>query len=110
MSNIARLRARHGRRRWRLAVASVLGALVVWPAPSDPQPCQTQAPAADSAPQAQSAVAQLQQLIENVPCAGSGQVSYGTADNLGGAMDVLDPISDPSGGYLGVYHTEFGPS
>jgi hypothetical protein len=24
-------------------------------------------------------------------------------------MDVLDPIADPAGGYLGVYHTAFGP-
>jgi hypothetical protein len=36
-------------------------------------------------------------------------VSYGTADNLGESTDVLDPIVDPAGGYLGVYHTEFGP-
>lgn len=94
----------------------MLGVLVLWAVPIEAagasiglQPCQTQAPAADTAPQAQSAVAQLQELIENVPCAGSGQATYGTTDNLGGSMDVLDPISDPAGGYLGVYHTEFGP-
>ena len=37
-------------------------------------------------------------------------MSYGTTDNLGESMDVLDPIGDPAGGYLSVYHTAFGPS
>jgi hypothetical protein len=90
--------------------------MALWPAEAhadgispSPPPCQTQAPAADATPQAQSPLAQLQDLIENVPCPGSGNVSYGTVDNLGESMDVLDPIIDPAGGYLGVYHTEFGP-
>jgi len=94
------------------AVWWLLGILALWPAPTEAavvptggQPCQP----ADVAPQAQSAVAQLQDLIENVPCADSGRISYGTTDNLGGSMDVLDPITDPVGGYLGVYHTAFGP-
>jgi len=113
---IVRLRARHGRRRWGLAVSSLLGVLALWPAPTQAagvpsglQPCQTQTPAANVAPRAQSPVAQLQDLIENVPCADSGRVSYDATDNLGESMDVLDPITDPAGGYLGVYHTEFGP-
>lgn len=91
--------------------------LALWSAPAaaagattDLQPCQTQpAPADSTAPQAESPLAHLQDLIENVPCLDSGRVSYGTTDNLGGSMDVLDPIADPAGGYLGVYHTEFGP-
>lgn len=91
--------------------------LALWSAPtgaagatSPLQPCQTQAtPPPAAAPQPESPLAQLQSLIENVPCLGSGQVSYGTTDNLGDSMDVLDPIADPAGGYLGVYHTEFGP-
>jgi hypothetical protein len=65
--------------------------------------------ATDVAPQAESPLTQLQDLIEDVPCAGTGSVSYGTTDNLGESMDVLDPIAAPAGGYLGVYHTEFGP-
>lgn len=112
---IVHLRARHGRRRWGLAVLSLLGVLALWSAPAEAdgvptpqQPCPTPAPATGVAPQALSALAQLEELIENVPCAGSGQVSYGTTDNLGGSMDVLDPIADPAGGYLGVYHTQFG--
>jgi len=76
--------------------------------PTGPRTCPTPAPAADAPPQALTAVTQLEELIENVPCAGSGQVSYGTTDNLGESMDVLDPIADPAGGYLGVYHTQFG--
>ncbi len=64
---------------------------------------------ATAAPSPQSAIAQLQGLIENVPDADSGRASYGTTDNLGGSMDVLDPIADAAGGYLGVYHTEYGP-
>jgi hypothetical protein len=107
---------RRERRRWLLALSSLLGALLLWPAPTHAavvptgsQPCQAQAPPADLASQAQTVLAQLQGLIDNVPCTSSGQISYGTADNLGGGMDVLDPIADPGGGYLGVYHTAFGP-
>jgi hypothetical protein len=102
--------------RWWSVVVALVGVLSLWPAaagadavPSSPAPCQTQvAPGGASTP-AQSAVAQLQNLIDDVPCPGSGQVSFGTTDNLGESMDVLDPIADPAGGYLGVYHTEFGP-
>jgi hypothetical protein len=115
MSMIVRLRARHGRRRWWVALSCLLGVLALWPAaaeaadgPTGQQACQTQAPAASVDPQPLSALEQLQELIEDVPCAGSGQVSYDTTDNLGGSMDVLDPIADPAGGYLGVYHTQFG--
>ena len=77
--------------------------------PAGAQPCQTEESAAGVAPQAPTALAQLQVLVEDVPCADSGRVSYGTVDNLGGSMDVLDPIAAPAGGYLGVYHTAFGP-
>jgi hypothetical protein len=99
-----------------VAVLPLLGALALWPAqaradaaPTSPPACQTQGAAGDAPTQAESAVAQLQNLIDDVPCIGSGQVSYDTSDNLGDTMDVLDPIADPAGGYLGVYHTEFGP-
>jgi len=95
---------------------SLLGVLALWPVPAQadgvsasPTSCQTQTMPGGAPTQQQSAVAQLQSLIDDVPCVGSGQVSYGTADNLGESMDVLDPIADPGGGYLGVYHTEFGP-
>jgi hypothetical protein len=90
--------------------------LALWPGvteatgiPASLQPCPTQAPVDVVAPQAQGAAAQLQDLIEDIPCADSGRVSYGVTDNLGASMDVLDPIADPAGGYLGVYHTAFGP-
>jgi hypothetical protein len=93
----------------------VFGVLALWLAsteaagvPSGSDQCQTQAPAG-AAPQAQTPLAQLQELIESVPCPGSDAVSFGTADNLGASMDVLDPIADPARGYLGVYHTQFGP-
>jgi hypothetical protein len=98
-------------------VSWLLATLSLWPAsaaadgtPTGMQLCQTQAPATDVAAPAQSALAQLEDLIEDVPCTASGQVSYDTTDNLGGSMDVLDPIADPAGGYLGVYHTEYGPA
>jgi hypothetical protein len=112
---IVELRARHGRRRWWVAICSLLGVLALSPAPAQAdgsatgtQPCPPQAPVTDGALQAPTVLEQLQELIENVPCAGSGQVSYDTTDNLGASMDVLDPIADPAGGYLGVYHTQFG--
>lgn len=49
-------------------------------------------------------------MIENVPAADSGRASYDTVDNLGEQMGAMDPIPDPAGGYVGVYHTPFGPS
>jgi hypothetical protein len=52
----------------------------------------------------------LEQLIEQVPCPSSGRVSFGTADDLGAPMGVLDLLADPAGGYLGVYHTATGPT
>lgn len=61
------------------------------------------------APAYSSRADRLQRLIEDVPCPGSGRVSYGTDDNVGDSMSVLDPIPDPRGGYLGVYHTAFRP-
>ena len=113
---IVRLRSRYGRRRWGLVLSSLVAALALWPAqtqaagpPSTVPPCQTEAPASAVTPQAQSAVAELRGLIESVPCADSERMSYGTTDDVGGSMDVLDPITDPTGGYIGVYHTEFGP-
>lgn len=100
-----------------MVVWALLGVLALRPAPAEaagtptsPQPCPTQASTGDgAAPVASSPLAQLQDLIEDVPCAGSGSVSYGTTDNLGESMDVLDPIADPAGGYLAVFHTQFGP-
>ncbi len=50
----------------------------------------------------------LAQLIENVPCPASGRASYATRDSRKQEMGVLDPIEDPAGGYLGVYHTSIG--
>lgn len=72
--------------------------------------CQSDLPRPANGPQAQpSAADQLQRLLEDVPCPASGRVAYDTSDNFGDSMSVLDPIPDPSGGYLGVYHTAFRP-
>jgi len=51
----------------------------------------------------------LQQLLEDVPCEASGRVEFDASDDHGDSMSVLDPIPDPAGGYLGVYHTAFRP-
>jgi hypothetical protein len=69
--------------------------------------CQSN-PYAPAPPQAHTSAERLKRLIENVPCPDTGRVSYGTSDNLGATMAVLDTVSDPEGGYLGVYHTSFG--
>jgi len=70
--------------------------------------CQSDLPQPANDPQAQTSAAdQLQRLLEDVPCPGSGRVAYDARDNLGDSMSVLDPIPDPQGGYLGVYHTAF---
>lgn len=72
-----------------------------------PGQCQAQSESPDSGPGAQTSADRLQNLIEEVPCPQSGRVSYDTIDNLGESMAVLDPIPNPAGGYLGVYHTPF---
>jgi hypothetical protein len=74
--------------------------------------CHMAAPPGSAAsPKSSSELAEagLQNLIEDVPPRSSGQVSYDTIDNLGEQMGALDPIHDPAGGYVGVYHTPFGP-
>lgn len=43
-------------------------------------------------------------LLEQGPCAPQAGYAYGARDNRGAPLDVLDPIADPAGGYLGVYH------
>ena len=70
--------------------------------------CQSDLPQPASGPQAQTSAAdRLQRLIEDVPCQSSGRVAYDASDDRGDSMSVLDPIPDPAGGYLGVYHTGF---
>ncbi len=74
--------------------------------------CHMAAPPGSAAsPKSSSELAEagLQNLIEDVPPLSSGQVSYDTIDNLGQQMGALDPIHDPAGGYVGVFHTPFGP-
>jgi hypothetical protein len=39
-----------------------------------------------------------------VPCPPSRLTAYGARDDQGAPLDALDPIADPRGGYLGVYH------
>ena len=72
--------------------------------------CQSDLPSQPSAPQAQTSTAdRLQRLIEDLPCPASGRVAYDASDDHGDSMSVLDPIPNPQGGYLGVYHTAFRP-
>ncbi len=72
--------------------------------------CQSDLPPPATGPQAEASAAdQLERLLEDVPCPASGRVAYDATDNLGDSMSVLDPIPDPQGGYLGVYHTAFRP-
>jgi hypothetical protein len=70
--------------------------------------CEAAAAPVQGAP-AQTAADRLQGLIDYLPCPDSGRVSFNTRDNLGDSMSVLDPLPSPTGGYLGVYHTEFTP-
>jgi hypothetical protein len=60
-------------------------------------------------PPAQTAADRLQSLIDYLPCPDSARVSFNTRDDVGDSMSVLDPLPSPTGGYLGVYHTEFKP-
>lgn len=62
-----------------------------------------------SDPSASTAAVRLEQLIEQVPCPGSGHVSFDTSDDHGDGMSALDVLANPAGGYLGVYHTATGP-
>jgi hypothetical protein len=74
-----------------------------------PGRCETTAAPVESAP-AQTAADRLQSLLDYLPCPDSGRVSFNTRDNFGDSMSVLDPLPSPTGGYLGVYHTEFNPT
>lgn len=71
--------------------------------------CQTSATAPAPPPGAQTAAERLESLIDYVPCPQTGRVSFDTHDDVGGSMSVLDIVPSPTGGYLGVYHTEFQP-
>lgn len=50
----------------------------------------------------------LAQALADVPCPASGAAVYGAQDDHRAPLDVLDPIAEPGGGYLGVYHTPTG--
>lgn len=49
--------------------------------------------------------AQLVALLEGGPCPQNGPVAFALRDSSGAPMDVLDPLADPDGGYLGVYQS-----
>ncbi len=51
----------------------------------------------------------LATLLEQVPCPSTGHSVYDLHDDRGVPMEVLDPIADPAGGYLGVYHSLVQP-
>lgn len=61
-------------------------------------------------PETSASAVRLERLIEELPCPSSGRVSFATGDDLGEPMGALDVVADPAGGYLGVYHTAFGPA
>jgi hypothetical protein len=75
----------------------------------NPGQCAAASPASQAPEPAQTAADRLQTLIDAVPCPDTGRVSFNTRDDNGDQMSVLDSIPNPSGGYLGVYHTEFQP-
>jgi hypothetical protein len=96
------------RGRW-ICVCIVLTSVVVCGSAGAAVPgrCEPGAPPPSAAPAPATALAELEGLIDNIPCASSGSVSFGTTDNLGEQLGVLDPIPDPAGGYLGVYQSPF---
>jgi hypothetical protein len=51
------------------------------------------------------AVTQVIELISDARSS-AGHVAYTLRDSRGATMAALDPIADPEGGYLGVYHTQ----
>ena len=48
---------------------------------------------------------QLQRMIDEVPSPVTGRVYTHGLDDHGKQLGALDPIADPAGGYLGVYHS-----
>lgn len=60
------------------------------------------------APTAADARAWLISAIAGVPCTATGRSAYELTDNRREAMQALDPVAEPSGGYLGVYRSRGG--
>ena len=85
-----------------LAAVVVIVAIVHGPA----APCSTSAPRLAGRTAAQ----WLTLAIEQLPCASTGRIAYSAYDSGGAQLGALDPIDDPRGGYLGVYHSPTGPS
>lgn len=97
-------------RRRRRSLTLVLAGLVVMLlvialAPRHRSGCSTRAL---PAPTAQAAARWLSLALTEVPCPRSGRVAYALRDDTGEPVDVLDPIDDPAGGYLGVFHSPTG--
>jgi hypothetical protein len=59
---------------------------------------------------AQASAARLEQLIEEIPSLDSGRSAVGATDDQGGQLGAIDPIDDPAGGYLAVYHSPYRPA
>lgn len=53
------------------------------------------------------AAGQLERLIADVPPAATGRAYFHATDDRGKQLGALDPIVDPAGGYLGVYHSPY---
>lgn len=71
-----------------------------------PAPACAPAPA-PSPPTAEASAVQIERMIDEVPSLVTGRASVDTTDNLGEQLGALDPIPDPAGGYLGVYHSPY---
>lgn len=90
-------------RRGRLWVGGLLGLLALLVLPGllrhRPPPCHR------GVPGVKAAGVWLTDALSDVPCPGTGRVVYGATDDHGSPMDALEPLADPAGGYLAVYHS-----
>ncbi len=77
------------------------------PLPVSPPAAVCSPSAPSSSPTAEASAVALQNLIDDVPSVQSGQVVVHATDNRGDQLGALDPIPDPAGGYLGVYHSPY---
>lgn len=63
--------------------------------------------AAAAPPTAEASAARLEQMIDEVPTLDTGRVVVGANDDHGEQLGALDPIDDPAGGYIAVYHSPY---
>ncbi len=94
------------RNRWRLVALIVLIVLIVGVALRKHAPtCSNHPPIGPNTADASFWVASA---VAGVPCLSTGRAVYGLQDSARQSMAGLDPIADPSGGYLAVYSPAAG--